>query len=183
VPMILRPFQKPHPPLWYGLSHLAGAEWAATNKANVLANGPCDATLPLFQRYREVWQRTHGGAPMPKMGIGRHVVVAPTDAQAEALARPAYAAWYASLTKLWRDFGALPIRFARDFDEARELGIAIAGTPGRVREEIERQIPASGCTYFVCRLMFGGMSEDQAGASIDLFAADVMPHLAKLAPR
>jgi hypothetical protein len=52
-----------------------------------------------------------------------------------------------------------------------------------VREEIERQIPASGCTYFVCRLMFGGMSEDQAGASIDLFAADVMPHLAKLAPR
>ena len=52
-----------------------------------------------------------------------------------------------------------------------------------LREETERQIPASGCTYFVCRLMFGGMSEDQAAASIDLFAADVMPYLAKLAPR
>ena len=32
VPMILRPLQKPHPPLWYGLGHAAGAEWAATNR-------------------------------------------------------------------------------------------------------------------------------------------------------
>jgi len=183
VPMILRPYQKPHPPLWYGLSHLAGAEWAAANKVHVLANGPCDATLPLFQRYRDAWQRTHGGAPMPKLGIGRHVVVAPSDAEAEAIARPAYAAWYANLTKLWRDFGALPIRFARDFDEARARGIAVAGTPRRVREELEGQIPASGCTYLVCRLMFGGMSEPEAAASIDLFAAEVMPYLVKLAPR
>ena len=99
---------------------------------------------------------------MPKLGMSRHVVVASTDAQAEALARPNYAVWYANLTKLWRDFGALPIRFARDFDEARERGIAIAGTPARVREEIERQIAASECTYFVCRLMFGNMTEVEA---------------------
>jgi alkanesulfonate monooxygenase SsuD/methylene tetrahydromethanopterin reductase-like flavin-dependent oxidoreductase (luciferase family) len=26
VPMILRPLQKPHPPLWYGLGHAAGGE-------------------------------------------------------------------------------------------------------------------------------------------------------------
>jgi hypothetical protein len=52
-----------------------------------------------------------------------------------------------------------------------------------VREELESQIPASGCTYLVCRLMFGGMSEAEAAASIDLFTADVMPYLAKLAPR
>jgi hypothetical protein len=46
-----------------------------------------------------------------------------------------------------------------------------------VREEIERQVAASGCTYFACRLMFGEMSETGAAASIDLFAAEVMPHL------
>jgi alkanesulfonate monooxygenase SsuD/methylene tetrahydromethanopterin reductase-like flavin-dependent oxidoreductase (luciferase family) len=109
--------------------------------------------------------------------MSRHVVVAPTEAAAEALARPAYAAWYANLTKLWRDYGAVPFRFARDFDEARQRGVAIAGTPARVREEIERQVAASGCTYFACRLMFGEMSETGAAASIDLFAAEVMPHL------
>jgi len=31
--------------------------------------------------------------------------------------------------------------------------------------------------------MFGGMSESEAGGSIDLFASDVMPYLVKLAPR
>jgi alkanesulfonate monooxygenase SsuD/methylene tetrahydromethanopterin reductase-like flavin-dependent oxidoreductase (luciferase family) len=178
--MVLRPFQQPHPPLWYGLSHAAGAEWAATNRINVLANGPSEVSAPLFDRYREVWERKHGGAAMPKLGISRHIVVAPTDALAEALARPSYAAWYANLTKLWRDFGAIPIRFARDFDEARQRGVAIAGTPARVREEIERQVAASGCTYFVCRLMFGEMREAEAAASIGLFSAEVMPDVTKL---
>jgi alkanesulfonate monooxygenase SsuD/methylene tetrahydromethanopterin reductase-like flavin-dependent oxidoreductase (luciferase family) len=177
VPMVLRPFQQPHPPLWYGLGHAAGADWAATNRVNVITNSPSEASRPLFERYRETWQRKHGDAPLPRLGMSRHVVVAPTEAAAEALARPAYAAWYVNLTKLWRDYGAVPFRFARDFDEARQRGVAIAGTPTRVREEIERQVAASGCTYFACRLMFGEMSETGAAASIDLFAAEVKPHL------
>ncbi len=181
VPIVLRPWQRPHPPLWYGLGHLAGAEWAAANRVNVITNSPCDVSRSLFERFREVWQAKHGGEPMPKLGIGRFVVVAPTEAEAEALGRPNFAVWYEHLTKLWRDFGSIPIRFARDFDEARRHGIAIAGTPARVREEIERQVDESQCTYFVCRLMFGNMSEAEAGAAIDLFSAEVMPHLTALA--
>jgi alkanesulfonate monooxygenase SsuD/methylene tetrahydromethanopterin reductase-like flavin-dependent oxidoreductase (luciferase family) len=180
VPMVLRPFQKPHPPLWYGMGHMGGAEWAATNGVHVISNHPPEGAKPLFDRYREVWQRKHGDAPMPKLGLGRHVTVARTDAEAEAIARPNYAVWYANLTKLWRDFGALPMRFARDFDEARQRGIAIAGTPARVREEIERQVAASTCTYFVVRLMYGHMTDDQASSTIDLFTSEVMPHLTKL---
>jgi alkanesulfonate monooxygenase SsuD/methylene tetrahydromethanopterin reductase-like flavin-dependent oxidoreductase (luciferase family) len=182
VPMVLRPFQQPHPPLWYGMGHAAGAEWAATNRVNVISNSPSEQSRPLFDRYREVWQRKHGGAPATRLGMSRHIVVAPSDAEAEALARPNYAAWYANLTKLWRDFGAIPFRFARDFEEARQRGVAIAGTPARVREEIERQLAVSGCTYFVCRLMFGEMPETAAATSIDLFVAEVMPHLAALKP-
>jgi alkanesulfonate monooxygenase SsuD/methylene tetrahydromethanopterin reductase-like flavin-dependent oxidoreductase (luciferase family) len=177
VPMVLRPFQQPHPPLWYGLGHLPGAEWAATNKVHVITNTTCERAKPLFERYREVWERKHGTAPLPKLGMSRHIVVAPTDAQAEALARPNYAAWYANITKLWRDFNTIPVNFARDFDEARQRGVAIAGTPARVREEIERQVAATGCTYLVGRLMFGNLSEAEASSSIDLFTADVMPHL------
>ncbi|OLC14849.1 MAG: hypothetical protein AUH29_09325 [Candidatus Rokubacteria bacterium 13_1_40CM_69_27] len=181
VPMVLRPFQRPHPPLWYGLGHLEGVEWAATNKVHVITNQTCEGSKPLFERYREVWQRKHGEAPLPKLGMSRHVVLAPTEAQAEALVRPNYAVWYANLTKLWRDFGSIPIRFARDFDEARQRGLAIVGTPARVREEIERQVAASGCTYLACRMMFGNMSEAEASSSIDLFTAEVMKHLTALA--
>jgi alkanesulfonate monooxygenase SsuD/methylene tetrahydromethanopterin reductase-like flavin-dependent oxidoreductase (luciferase family) len=114
--------------------------------------------------------------------MGRHVVVAPTEADAMALGRANYAVWYANLTKLWRDFGSIPIRFARDFDEARSRGVAIAGTPAQVREEFERQMTASRCTYMTCRLMFGEMSEAEAEANIDLFTAEVMPHVARLGP-
>src|SRR5439155_23586817 len=49
-------------------------------------------------------------------------------------------------------------------------------------EEIERQVAAGGCTYFVCRLAFGNMSEAEAAASIALFTAEVMPRLIALAP-
>jgi len=143
----------------------------------VICNNPRDTARPLFTRYREVWQRKHGDAVMPSLGISRHVTVAATDAEAEALARPNYAVWFANLTKLWRDFGASPIRFAKDFDEARERGIAIAGTPARVREEIEREIAVSECTYFVCRLVFGNMNDAEATRTVDLFTADVLPHL------
>ncbi len=181
VPIIIRPYQQPHPPLWYGLGHLAGAEWAATNQVNVITNHPAEGARPLLDRYREVWQKEHGDQPLPKLGMSRHIVVAPTEAEAEKLGRPAYAVWFANLTKLWRDFGAVPIRFARDFDEARQRGVAIAGTPAQVREEIERQIAVSGINYFVCRIMFGDMREVDAAGSLERFVADVMPHLTKLA--
>jgi len=52
-----------------------------------------------------------------------------------------------------------------------------------VREEIEGQTAASGCTYFVCRLMFGHMTEAEACSSIDLFTAEVMPHVMGLVPK
>jgi alkanesulfonate monooxygenase SsuD/methylene tetrahydromethanopterin reductase-like flavin-dependent oxidoreductase (luciferase family) len=180
--MILKPLQKPHPPLWYGLGHLAGAEWAATNRVNVITNLPAEGSAPLFERYREIWQRKHGDAAMPRLGMGRHVVVASTEAQAMALGRTHYAVWYANLTKLWRDFGSIPVRFARDFDEARRRGVAIAGTPAQVREEFERQMAVGRCTYMTCRLMFGEMSEAEAAANIDLFTAEVMPYVARLKP-
>jgi alkanesulfonate monooxygenase SsuD/methylene tetrahydromethanopterin reductase-like flavin-dependent oxidoreductase (luciferase family) len=183
VPMILKPVQKPHPPLWYGLGHAAGAEWAATNRVNVITNNPPEMAAPLFERYREVWQRKHGEPGLPRLGISRHVVVAGTEGEAEAIGRANYAVWFANLTKLWRDFGAVPVRFATDFDEARRRGVAIAGPPARVREEIARQVEVSGCTYMACRLMFGEMTEAEALASIDLFTAEVMPHVAALGPR
>src|SRR5262249_1020584 len=88
VPMLLRPFHQPHPPLWYGMGHAAGAEWAATNKVHVISNHPAEMARPLFERYRDVWHRKHGAEPIPKLGMSRHIVVAPTEGEAVALGRP-----------------------------------------------------------------------------------------------
>ena len=182
VPMVLKPFQTPHPPLWYGMGHMPGAEWAATHKVHSLSNAPVARARELFDRYREVWARAHGGAPTTKLGMTRHVVVGATDAEAEALARPHYAAWYANITHLWRAFNALPVNFARDLDEARQRGLAIVGSPSRVREEIERQVSESTSNYFVARITFGNMTDPEATTNLARFVADVMPHLTKLPP-
>jgi alkanesulfonate monooxygenase SsuD/methylene tetrahydromethanopterin reductase-like flavin-dependent oxidoreductase (luciferase family) len=62
--------------------------------------------------------------------------------------------------------------------------VAIAGTAKRVREEIEREIAASGCSYFVCQLVFGNMTDAEATASVERFVEEVMPRIAALgAPR
>ena len=38
VPLHLTPHQRPHPPIWYGLSNPESAEFAADNKFNVVSN-------------------------------------------------------------------------------------------------------------------------------------------------
>lgn len=173
VPMILEPVQRPHPPLWYGVSNPASVPWAADNNVNVVSNSPCDAARATFARYRELWR---GEGPPPRFGLSRHITVAASDGEAEALARPNYLAWHDNLARLWRDFGAEPLRFAKSFDEAKARGVAIAGTPATVGAEIARQIEASTCNYFICRFAFGELSHAEALRSVDLFAGDVMPH-------
>src|SRR5258708_36076767 len=121
-------------------------------------------SAPLFERYREVWQRKLGDAPPPRLGVGRHVVVGSTEDAAMALGRANYAVWDANLTKLWPDFGAVPFRFAPDFDEARRRGVASAGTPAQVRAEFERQGAAGARTSMTCPPMFGEMAEAEAAA-------------------
>ena len=175
VPMVLRPVQQPHPPLWYGLGNAASVPWCVEHAVNCVANAPAAAARTLFDAYRTEWQDAKGSASEPKLGISRHLFVAETEADAERVAGPAYAAWYASLAKLWMDFGAVPFRFAPDLEEARRRGVAIVGTPATVRAELERQVEASGANYLLCRFAFGSLSYEQAAGSLDLFVREVMP--------
>src|SRR5215813_11350883 len=50
---------------------------------------PADTKLA-SERYIAAWRETRGEAPLPKLGLGRFIVVADTDADALALARRAY---------------------------------------------------------------------------------------------
>ena len=68
------------------------------------------------------------GTPLPKLGLGRFVVVAPTDAEALALARRAYPAWHASFTYLFRRHGRSQSHpRPATFDLVMERGQGIAG--------------------------------------------------------
>src|ERR1700736_34033 len=87
VPMAIAPFQKPHPPVWYGVHSPDAAERAARKGLHTVSlDRPAETKLSA-DRYRAVWRETRGDAPLPKLGLGRFIVVADADEDALALAR------------------------------------------------------------------------------------------------
>ena len=177
VPIELEPVQRPHPPLWQGVVSAEGAADAARRGANIVSTAPSDALREIAARYRETWESRVGGSA-PLVGAQRHVYVAESDAEALKHARDPYRCWYDSLTSLWRQFNTVPLRFAESLERAIEIDAAIVGSPATVRAEIERHVETSGCNYFVGRFVFGNLPIGQALRSLEVFAREVMPHVA-----
>src|SRR5262245_18372629 len=55
VPMILRPLQKPHPPLWYGVQTADATVWPAREGANIATLQPAPAARQICDRFRHEW--------------------------------------------------------------------------------------------------------------------------------
>jgi alkanesulfonate monooxygenase SsuD/methylene tetrahydromethanopterin reductase-like flavin-dependent oxidoreductase (luciferase family) len=90
VTMEIAPLQRPHPPIWYGVHAPESAERAARRRLNTVSLDPPGETRACTEHYRATWTNVYAGEPVPKLGLGRFIVVAPTDAAAMALARRAY---------------------------------------------------------------------------------------------
>jgi alkanesulfonate monooxygenase SsuD/methylene tetrahydromethanopterin reductase-like flavin-dependent oxidoreductase (luciferase family) len=93
LPMRLRPLQQPYPPLWY----MRNAEIAAQEGMHAILVGSLDSFEANVQRYHDLWAKHQGVGVLtlqgtaPKIGLVNHMVLADTDAEAVAAARPA---WY-----------------------------------------------------------------------------------------
>jgi alkanesulfonate monooxygenase SsuD/methylene tetrahydromethanopterin reductase-like flavin-dependent oxidoreductase (luciferase family) len=181
VPMELAPVQKPHPPLWYGVINPDATPWLAKNRINIVSHVPAPVMGTITERYIAENRAAHGReAPLAKMGLGRHIVIAETSGEALALARRAYGRWYHSFTVLWKKHSSKPVSasYPENFDQLREMGTGIAGSPAEVRDVLLRQLGESGANYFVCRFAFGDLSFDEAQRSLKLFADQIMPAMA-----
>jgi alkanesulfonate monooxygenase SsuD/methylene tetrahydromethanopterin reductase-like flavin-dependent oxidoreductase (luciferase family) len=184
VPMLLRPYQKPHPPLWYGLTVPDNAAWPAANDVNVVIIGLRDTIKACVDRYvAERAKLSKDPKSMPLMGVSKHVVVANSDAEAMRIARRSYLPWRESFIWLFkrnnaqpRIIGALP----PTFDELMAIGNAVAGSPTTVRNWIADEVKATGINYFVSWLAFGDLTEKESLRSLELFSREVMPAFAKV---
>lgn len=177
-PMVLRPIQQPHPPLWYGITMPQNADWPAANDVNVIALGLRDTTAAAIAGYRDA--RKKHGRPLDGTlyGVSRHVVVADTDEAALQIAREAYPAWRQSFRWLFNRNGAEPRVIAiypESFDELMALKNGIAGSPETVRRFIAEELEVSGGNYFVPHMAFGTMALADTLRSIELFSKEVMP--------
>ena len=181
VPMEIAPYQRPHPPLWYGLGRPDHIPWCVTHKVNIVGNLPGPQMRTITDRYRREWAEAgHDPADMPMMGVGRHVVVAATDQEALEVARTGYGKWRESFLKLWIKHNQMPIMhavFPETFEEAEAQGRAVAGTPEKVRHHLQTSIDEGGLNYMLCRFAFGDMERDASLRSIDLFTRHVMADL------
>jgi alkanesulfonate monooxygenase SsuD/methylene tetrahydromethanopterin reductase-like flavin-dependent oxidoreductase (luciferase family) len=193
VPMALRPLQQPHPPFWYGSSNTTGAAWSGEHGMHFVANGPTDYAKVNIEAYRSALAQ-RGGPAQPKpefsggavIGALRHIVVAETDAEARAIAKPNVEYHVQSLNWL-RKMHATTEADVRGFvprgitfEEWETDGMAIAGTPTTVVAEIERQAGMLGINYLLSYLFFGTMTLAQALRSLELMRSEVMPRIAHL---
>lgn len=182
VPIELHPLQKPYPPLWYATSSPESVPWAAAMGFNLMQLGPATAARPNVEVYRTTWEAHHDDpgrlnphVTSPKVGINRQVVVAETDEEALAAVRAAHPRWAQSFIKLWRDHGDVTYERRVDLDGALHHETIIAGSPARVREQVQRAFDESGCNYMTCAFAWGSLTHQQAMCSLRLFANEVMP--------
>ena len=178
-PMVLKPYQQPRPPFWYGLASPESAVWCARNEVNAVSMmGAAVARRP-FDRYREEWDRLgRSPADLPVLGLNRHIVVADTDAAALKIAQSAYLKWRNSFSWLWDQKGVtFPFPYPETFDVHMAAGFSIAGSPGTVRDALARDLETAGANGVLGHMIFGSIAYEDALRSLELFAAEVMPGL------
>jgi alkanesulfonate monooxygenase SsuD/methylene tetrahydromethanopterin reductase-like flavin-dependent oxidoreductase (luciferase family) len=184
VPIVMETFQKPRPPLWYGIGTPDRTVWAAKHRVNLMTNHKAADARLIHDRYQDEWAKAgHDPHDFPFFGTVKHMVIADTDEEALALARPAYAMYTNHTTLLWKQRNIPRLRaWVDDFDEARAGGLIFAGSPKTVRDELAKFIDESGINYLACRVAFGDLTFEQSLHSLDLLTKHVLPDLADLVP-
>jgi alkanesulfonate monooxygenase SsuD/methylene tetrahydromethanopterin reductase-like flavin-dependent oxidoreductase (luciferase family) len=178
--MELRPVQRPHPPLWYGIGRQESAPRVAREGMNAVCNGPAEQVRAIVDAYRTAWAQ-EGRAPedLPLLGRSHHLVIADSDAEALEVARPAYEEWFASLDFLWKEYGTrVPLPLPADPDDALAGGICIAGSTSTVRDRLLDECDRAGVNYLLGRFAFGGLPLEASLRSVDLFEREIAPAFA-----
>ncbi len=181
VPMELTPFQTPHPPFWMGVGNPEAAEIAARTGCNFVALSTAAQLRQFVDRYNATAKPTFAPAA-PKMGLGRFVIVADTDEEALLLAHRTYPKWHAHFHHLYHRHGRTAVLGDRpaDFDQIKDGGRGIAGSPQTVARMLTEQLTEGQANYFVGQFAFGDISLAEAQRSVELFVREVMPVLRKL---
>ena len=181
----IRPYQQPHPPIWYASNNIETVPWIAQhgiNTSHVFA--PSSAAKAHYDLYKQIWEehrgddnRLNSAVDEPLLGLTRHVYIAPTNQQAIAESREAFNVWFYNINYLWDQAGSDALSFVRDFDALLDQGVIIAGSPESVREQVQRAVDETGINYFSSIFAWGNLTHQQVMTSMDLFVKEVMPHV------
>ncbi len=176
VPLAMEPYQRPYPPLWYGMHSPNSAERAARRGMNVISLDTPAETRAMADRYRATWREVGGGRPCPRIGLSTFIVVGETDRAALASARRAYEMWHESFNFLFEMHGVRPnLPRPKTFDGMVETRRAVAGTAETVTGTLRDYLAESGADYMIGQFAFGDLTPAETLGSIGLFVERVMP--------
>ena len=180
VPMVLKPVQRPHPPIWYGVLTPDAAYWAALENAHIVTLVPPDPARAIFERYRVEWKKLgRAESELPLMGVSRHVVLAESTAAAVRVAERAYRRWLNHMELLWVQNGTkLPLGLPPEIGPLLAARTAFAGTASEFKSFLDDQIRSTGTTYFVCDVAFGDLAAEESMQTVKLLGEKVLPHFA-----
>jgi alkanesulfonate monooxygenase SsuD/methylene tetrahydromethanopterin reductase-like flavin-dependent oxidoreductase (luciferase family) len=163
-----------------GVNTTQAAEVAARTGCSFVTLSTATQARALTDSYRSVaGPPSHGRSAVPRMGLGRFVIIAPTDDEALDIARRTYPKWHAHYHHLYHLHGTTPVLGNRpaDFDQIKDGGRGIAGSPTTVARMLREQLSEAGANYFVGQFAFGDLSYGEVARTIELFAEKVMPEL------
>jgi alkanesulfonate monooxygenase SsuD/methylene tetrahydromethanopterin reductase-like flavin-dependent oxidoreductase (luciferase family) len=188
VPLHVPVLQRPHPPLWYPTSNAASIPRLGEQGYNVIFGfgffSPPPAVVReqsrlFFDRFRESSARggVRYGLPgvTPRFGLMRHVLVAPTDEEALALLRPAFADHHTSFTHLWRLHGDERRSAPVDVDQLLADGKLYAGSPETVARQVTEAVTEGEVNYVAGSFAWGSLAPETSLRSVRLFRDEVIP--------
>jgi alkanesulfonate monooxygenase SsuD/methylene tetrahydromethanopterin reductase-like flavin-dependent oxidoreductase (luciferase family) len=192
VPIELTPIQKPYPPFWYPTSGMGSVPWVAENGFHTIFMGAPGHVAEQTKCYLDNLPASVDRDEI-KYGMWRYVFVAPTDAEAMALAEPAYHQHLENLHHLGQTRGrpaqqraAVPDTVGAreghpsEIKTAVEKGWAAVGSPATVIEQIADMQSTTLCNYLVYNPLCGDTTPEQGARNVELFGAEVIPALRDL---
>ena len=198
-----RPIQQPHPPIW-----IPGAGISATAEY-VVDLDHCFCHLSYYglksaeevsDRYWETCARKGRDDNPHRYSFLQLIGVAETDAEAERIYGPHAEYFFNKLLYNAPQYQQIPgcleyegmrsalrgtIRSSINLRELKakdffERGFVVVGSPKTVREKLLDGVKRLRIGHLLTLLHFGSMPTDVCKANIDLFAREVLPHLAPL---
>ena len=203
-----KPYQQPHPPVWFAAHSAASFEYAARQNFHVSQNIDIDPVIAQkFATWRQLWKDCGHAGPMPRAFLTRHVHVAETDELAKAEAAPHLATPRAAdpefrgagrelMAQSGMGYGAdgrigaeagTPERLelrrvfrerSKSYDFWIDNGLALVGSPDTVIRKIQEQHALIGHDVLCTQHGFGHLAPELVKKSITLFGKEVIPAFA-----
>lgn len=189
-----KPYQKPHPPIWFACHSPTSFQYAADHNYRVSQNLDVDTVIAeKFDLWRGMWKANNHPGPMPQTFLQRAVHVAETDElaleEASAYLLTAYTQGIDRLERtrigykgvdesptnsvLMQNFEAM----AKSVDFWLDNGLAHVGSPDTVAKRLAKQQELTGIDVFCGRHRFADIPTPLVEKSIRLFGEKVIPAL------